>query len=311
MAVPIRILLVDPDDHTTDVCTQAFENRGWVVRHARTFLEALDLSEKLAFKVVILELQLPDVVGTDAWRYLKALHPNLLGIIITGSPAIRSSIDALDRDILAYLLKPLDLDAVCDSIERRIKRETRTVVTIEIEQPMEGLGKLFSTILLALTPQQVFGDAFANFEAALHPDWIMVYLLSHSELAWTNHFISCFSTQVSEWTPSQSAAVEHHMVRSVQSRQVVVVNGSEPQAPDESSLREVGLGECVIAPLISRDQVFGALGVMNQANSGRIFAPVQIELVTAASKAIALALDNARLTHEVKRQSLDGGPFDK
>jgi DNA-binding NtrC family response regulator len=123
--------LVEPDDQAAVPLIKCFRQRGWIVHRARRACEALVLVERMSFAGVLIEVNLPDAVGTDVWFQIKRLHPKLHGIMITRSPSLHRLIDALNPNILAYLLKPLDLEAVCKLLQR----------TLEEGEQQEPLGK--------------------------------------------------------------------------------------------------------------------------------------------------------------------------
>jgi PAS domain S-box-containing protein len=62
-------------------------------------------------------------------------------------------------------------------------------------------------------------------------------------------------------------------------------------------LREAGLGSAVIAPLVARGQVLGAMTLVT-APGRRPFGPPDMPLVEELARRAALAVDNARLLHE-------------
>lgn len=64
-----------------------------------------------------------------------------------------------------------------------------------------------------------------------------------------------------------------------------------------SMLRRAGLGSVVIAPLVARGQVLGAMTLVN-APARRTFTSMDLPLVEELARRAALAIDNARLLHE-------------
>ncbi len=286
----VRVLLVDPDDRVADACREAFGARQWTFAHVQSFLHALDLLETTAFDVVMLEVRLPDRVGTEAWRYIQAVYPDTAGILITDSPTLHQSIDAFDHGILAFWLKPLDLAVACDWIQAAVTPQAG-LADRKVQREINGLGGMLAQIQRALSLRRFPADALMNFKNLVQPDGILVYLLDRVEFAWANHFICCLSARDPAWTPAQSGVIERRMVEVAQSRQVVVSEPLSSFAPDE-------LGAFVVVPLIAREQVFGALGIVNRAESSQSFTPVEIELVATVGRALALELDNARLERD-------------
>lgn len=291
MTNEVRVLLVDPDDRVGDACREAFSARHWIFSHVHSFLDALDLLETTLFNVVILDVRLPDRVGTEAWRYIQAVHPDTAGILITDSPSLHQSIDAFDHGILAFWLKPLDMDTMCDLIDGAVTQRVG-VADRNTQRQIKGLGEMLAYIKQVLSLQPVSADALMNFRNVVQPDSILIYLLDRVDAAWANHFICCFSARERAWTPNQSGLIEQRMVEAARSQQVLVSNSAESVSSD-------GLGASVVVPLIAREQVYGALGIVNRADSSQAFTPTEVELVAMVGRALALELDNARLEREI------------
>ena len=130
----IRVLWIDPDDHIYNQCVPVLTRPGWSITRAHTFLDALEFSIKSAFDFAIIELNLPDAVGTDVWRHIKMLYPDILGIITTGSPSLRSLINVAEPGILGYLLKPLEVNAVGDMIDGAVQNITQSHGSVALSQ---------------------------------------------------------------------------------------------------------------------------------------------------------------------------------
>ncbi len=100
------VLILEPDDQVAAKYTQFFEG-SWRVERAKTCEEALELAARLAFQFMIFDLRLPDTTGLQAWLLLKARQPGMFGIITTSSPSLQASIKVDDKQILAFLKKPI------------------------------------------------------------------------------------------------------------------------------------------------------------------------------------------------------------
>ncbi len=291
MSNQVHVLLVDPDDRVADACREAFSVRHWEFSHVRNFLNALDVLETTVFDIVVLEVRLPDRMGTEAWRYIQAVHPGTAGILITDSPTLHHSIDAFDHGILAFWLKPLDMDALCELVQAAVTQRGG-IADRNTQREINGLGAMLAQIQDALSPQRFFSDGLMNLGNLVQPDVILVYLLDRVEHAWANHFICCLSVRGRNWTPAESGLIERQMVEVAQSQQMVVSNPAvSPTSGD--------LGAFVAVPLMARNQVHGAIGMISRAKSGQSFTPTEVELIAMVGKALALELDNARLQREI------------
>lgn len=83
---PIEILIVDDEDSVRNVF-QGFCNSSplFSVTTAEGGAEAIELVEKSRFDIVTIDLVMPDVSGLEAIEAIKARHPHLPMVIITGN----------------------------------------------------------------------------------------------------------------------------------------------------------------------------------------------------------------------------------
>ena len=66
------ILVVDDEPDIRNLVVRAFEREGWTARAAGTGTEALDLARRFPPALVILDLMLPGLSGTEVCRRLRA-----------------------------------------------------------------------------------------------------------------------------------------------------------------------------------------------------------------------------------------------
>jgi diguanylate cyclase (GGDEF)-like protein len=303
----VRVLLVDPNDQDASDYTQALASRGWAVHRARTFLQALELVEKSLYNVAIIEVMLPDIVGTEAWSHIRKLQPNMVAIMTTRSPSLHASINAFERGMLAYLLKSLEMNTVCDFVAQAVEYQRAAAEVRGIQECLAGLNALLSSIRqVSSAPEQIIDLALTHFHAMLKPDWAMVSLLSEDRSTWAQRFIRSHPSKQDEWTQAQAKFMDALMTKAVQSQRPVVIGGPVPSEPAQGSpsLQDVGLEAMVVIPLIVRNQAYGALALVNREDSERVFTATQIELIAIIGQSTALALDNAYLVKEVREAAI-------
>ncbi len=119
---PIRLLWLDGDDQTVASGIQILMENGWIVDRAHNLVEALDQISRISYDAVILDLQLPDTLGTDAWIYIRRLQPNLIGVMTTGSSSLFKLVRIDSPGLAAYLQKPLSVPMVMRIIAGELNR---------------------------------------------------------------------------------------------------------------------------------------------------------------------------------------------
>lgn len=116
MTGTLRLLWLDPDDSTVAGGRQVLVEQGWTVDQARNLVEALDRASRVQYDAIILDLQLPDALGTDAWPYIRRLQPNIIGIMTTSSSSLFDLVRVDSSGLFAYLRKPLSMPDVVNTI---------------------------------------------------------------------------------------------------------------------------------------------------------------------------------------------------
>ena len=116
------LLWLDSDDHTISAGRRALQEQGWVVDQASSLVEALDRISSNSYSAVILDLQLPDILGTDAWTYIRKLKPDILGIMTTHSLSLFHYVRVDGDGLLAFLHKPLSMSVVMDILTNNASR---------------------------------------------------------------------------------------------------------------------------------------------------------------------------------------------
>ncbi len=304
LAKPISVLILDPDDQCCAESTEAFTSRGWLVHRASTFMDALELVPKHSYDVAIIEVMLPDIVGTDAWSYIRKLSPRTAGIITTSSHSLRQSINAAERGIISFLLKPFDIDVVCDLIVQTVEAQRLNVETARIDTQLQRLGGCLASIGRA-PYDQVVSAALAHIPSVMKADWVVIYLLN-PDRSWAPHWINHnHLASKRDWHPSRPDLLEPWMRQAVETGQAVVLG--MPELSDAGhpvpGSKEVNLGALVIAPLCGRDENYGVLLVVDRVNSEQLLTSREVEFIKIVAEAIASSLDRGRAARRLAEQS--------
>ena len=116
----IRVLVVD-DDFMVAKVHAAFVARtpGFeVVGVAHTGATALVSVATLHPDLVLLDIHLPDISGTEVLRRLREQEPDVDVLVISAAKEAETVRTALRGGVVNYLLKPFDQDALRDRLQR-------------------------------------------------------------------------------------------------------------------------------------------------------------------------------------------------
>ena len=112
-----RILLVEDDETIVIPFQFILESEEYQVYVATTGREALEKMGEREYHVVILDIRLPDMLGTEVARRIKTQKEDTNLIIMTGYLNLSDSIETIDVGINEILMKPIDPDELLRSVE--------------------------------------------------------------------------------------------------------------------------------------------------------------------------------------------------
>ncbi len=115
---PHSILLVDDDRVFRERLGRAFESRGFEVRLAANFEEAVGQARHDSPEYAVVDLRMPGQGGLEVVRELKQIDPATRILVLTGYGSIATAVDAMKLGAANYLQKPADADDILAAFER-------------------------------------------------------------------------------------------------------------------------------------------------------------------------------------------------
>jgi len=101
-----NILVIDDEDMIRSLFKETLEDLGHRVIAAGTSTEGLELVKQGDFDLVFLDLKMPVMDGTELFRQIRIIKPNLPVTIITGYPNSEMMARALAHGPLGVMKKP-------------------------------------------------------------------------------------------------------------------------------------------------------------------------------------------------------------
>jgi CheY-like chemotaxis protein len=100
------ILVVDDDPNVVNTFKLILENVGFNVDSANNGVSALFKTNKLHYDLVILDMNLPDMLGDELARRIRQRKPDMKVIMITGYSSYMEELEKED-EIRKVLIKPV------------------------------------------------------------------------------------------------------------------------------------------------------------------------------------------------------------
>jgi diguanylate cyclase (GGDEF)-like protein len=153
-----RILAVDDQLYFRVFLEDLLQDAGYEVVAAGSGQEAIDWLESEAFDVVLTDLVMPGMDGSELVQRIRERWPEQQVVVVTSVGDVKTAVDAMKLGATDYLLKPLDRTALLRSLgaileQRRMADEHRQLVAENLEYlnvftQIERMLGLFHTLAL-------------------------------------------------------------------------------------------------------------------------------------------------------------------
>ena len=104
------ILVVEDDRNQREIVKMILSKEGFYVEAADCGRKAVDILKNGGFDIIVTDLKLPDIDGTEVLREARALGLPCHVIIVTAFGSIPSAVEATKLGAFYYLEKPLEKD---------------------------------------------------------------------------------------------------------------------------------------------------------------------------------------------------------
>jgi len=113
-----RILIIEDEEVIRLAVQRLLERQGYSVSVAESVEDAESQYDVNSFKLIITDLRLPGVPGTEIIQKAKDVPV----LIMTSYASVRSAVDAMKQGAVDYIAKPFDHDELVLLVKRTLKR---------------------------------------------------------------------------------------------------------------------------------------------------------------------------------------------
>lgn len=151
-----KMLVIDDDESVIWVIRKALEPLGYEIEaktNMRAGVKAID-----KFKLILLDLMLPDGSGMDALKEIRVSNPDALVVMVTAHGRMESAIDAMKEGAYDYIEKPFDIEELKITVEKafrdiamreellKLRQSKEEVLPFQIIGKSKGMLKVFKEI---------------------------------------------------------------------------------------------------------------------------------------------------------------------
>lgn len=106
------LLIVEDDAVFAQVLAKSLAARGLKVTHVASSADALKAVHEQNFATAVLDLKLESETSLALIPALKALHPSMRILMLTGYASIQTAVEAIKLGATQYLPKPASVDEI-------------------------------------------------------------------------------------------------------------------------------------------------------------------------------------------------------
>ena len=119
---PRTILIVDDNDLMRTLLRGILRSDAYqIIGEARNGIIALEFIAKSKPDIVFLDVMMPEMGGLEALQAIKAKHPGIIVIMITGNPSVENVKESIQGGAGGFIIKPFNSAKVLDTLVRAIQ----------------------------------------------------------------------------------------------------------------------------------------------------------------------------------------------
>ena len=122
MTMPVRILVVDDEQHIRNSLAAWFREEGYDVGVAASGRDALATIAREGTHILLVDIKMPGMDGLELQRKVHELAPDATVIIMTAYASVETAVEALKEGAYDYIVKPFDPEAVSRLVRKAAER---------------------------------------------------------------------------------------------------------------------------------------------------------------------------------------------
>jgi signal transduction histidine kinase len=311
-----HILFVEDNEATRYAVNRILRNAGYAVTTADGGQKGIDLARAVKPDLVLLDVRLPDMMGFDVCRSLKAAPETAsIPIVFLSASHVASAdkVQGLEGGADAYLTHPVEphvLVATLQALLRvRLAERDRTEALARAEDAQRRMSLLLDVTSALISEPARLGEtlnAVAHLVVPALADWCVADrveadgALARAAVAALPERAKAAAVVASHPPVGGEGAAGRALARGeTQLVDDVAEEGVEPprDAAHAAALDALGASAVMAVPLAVRGRMLGALTFVR--SGGGRFSPGDLALAEEIAARVALALENARLYEEL------------
>lgn len=136
------VLLVDDSRDMLELLRRYMNGMGLTPFTCNNVVDAIEVLEQGPVDLVITDLNMPEVSGTQLVRYIAQHFPKIPVLVITGFPDVQVAVDVMKQGAVEFLVKPVTEAELRKAVEKVLGTNTEELTEVPTESvlgPLPGM----------------------------------------------------------------------------------------------------------------------------------------------------------------------------
>lgn len=145
------ILVVDDDREVRNFITTLLNNCGYSVIPCKSAKEALERINGTKIDVVITDIIMPEISGTELLGKIRNKNPDIPVILMTGYADLNTAVDAIKKGVFDFIIKPYEPEQIIHSLEKAIRYKRLMEMERNYKQLLEEFNQEIEVLITERT----------------------------------------------------------------------------------------------------------------------------------------------------------------
>lgn len=134
---PGRVLVIDDEEPVVETISRMLETEGYIVDSATAGEQGIEIFRRNRHDVVLTDLRLGDMLGTDVLREVKLIDQRCAVIILTGYATTEAAVEAIKLGAADFLTKPIRMSELLMAVRNQMAAVQLNTRILELNRAVE------------------------------------------------------------------------------------------------------------------------------------------------------------------------------